>query len=122
MNTCEVFREWSGDSSFYSEECGSATEGSGWAALFVGPFSDESIDLAEKDSGETIDPETREEIRGLGAAILYCDTQGFYALDTFASEEDARAHWAENVLPELEPENEDGELTDDDSRSFGPRR
>jgi hypothetical protein len=82
------------------EECGSATEGAGWAGLFC------NITPAElREAG--LFGTAAEYPDGL-SVILYCDTQGFYDLDTFDSEQSARKHW-ETVVSELEPSSDSEE-------------
>lgn len=101
MEHVDIFRQWSMESG-HDEECGSATEGAGWAALFRGPFTPAEIARAGRDIGEPVPASIRNDIMRWKAAILYCDTAGFYSLDNFTSLEDAESHWSD-VQSELDP-------------------
>lgn len=100
MDEVSIFHQWSLESG-QEEECGSATEGPGWSALFIGPFTPREIAAAGRDLGAPVPAELRNRIMRMGGAILYCATDGSYALDPFDSASDARAHW-ETVQADLE--------------------
>lgn len=78
------------------EECGSATEGAGWAALFLNITQEELREAGMLRMAED---------GPINGAILYCDTQGFYTSEEYETEELAREAWVE-VRAELEPEGE----------------
>lgn len=89
----DVLREWSLDSSFYEDECGSATEGAGWACIFRNVTVD---DLREARLYGTAKRAADRDYQP--SFILTCDTQGFYAYEAFGDEDsdaDVTEAWAQ---------------------------
>lgn len=82
----DVLREWSLESG-QDDECGSATEGAGWYALFLNVTAEELTNAGMFNTAITA--------RDLGplSYILYCDTQGFYDAEEFEQAEDAQAQF-----------------------------
>lgn len=98
----DLFQDWANDG-MTDEECGSATEGAGWAGLFIAPtLNDEqrTFRFTVPHDAELSDDDL-ETVNQSKGAILYCDTQGFYSVDLFDSADDCRAHW-NTVQSELE--------------------
>jgi hypothetical protein len=94
----DVLCNWSLNSG-HNEECGSATEGAGWAGLFTGVTAQE---LRDEGLFGTAEGMAHSDTK---AYVLYCDPQGFFSHDSFDSDAEALVHWAA-VQAKLEPEQE----------------
>lgn len=87
------------------EECGSSSEGAGWAGLMAGIAVEDAEEHAAEDGGGPLTAEERKFLRTEGKAgvILFERTDGFVSGEWFGSEQKLAKAWKE-TCEDLEPE------------------